>query len=154
MYIYCIFGFHDWDGCRCRNTWCGQTRDVTTLSMHDWDYCICKKCGKHRNESHDWNGCHCRKCNPHAVTHVGWSQYDGWRDCNHVWIGRACAVCHQFNGRSTEFDVDDKFRCSECNGAGHTLQKSFSNFGNQMEVAREIDEFLTCPKCNWHGMMM
>ena len=77
MSIKCIFGFHSWDKCLCKQ--CGKIRDehhdwlkdceicsiCGTKRDHHWyrDDCeICSYCGKKRDFQHDWIGCKCSKC--------------------------------------------------------------------------------------------
>ncbi len=52
MGIPCIFGFHNWGGCKC--TRCGKSRD----EEHKWNGCKCTTCGK---TNHDWSE-NCEKC--------------------------------------------------------------------------------------------
>jgi len=58
MKIYCVFGLHQWDGCKCKA--CEKTRD----QGHDWskDCGKCVRCGATRNNVHQWNGFKCSVC--------------------------------------------------------------------------------------------
>lgn len=48
MNIACVFGSHQWKGCKC--SVCGKCRGAE----HTWDGCRCSVCGMTRDEEHDW----------------------------------------------------------------------------------------------------
>jgi len=106
MKIACLFGKHDWAGCKC--TRCDKTRDQS----HDWsnDCEKCSRCGSTRAEAHDWkNNCeHCNRCGTNR------KNFHLWAGCNcktcgqardHSWSGCKCKNCgktrdqeHQWEG--------------------------------------------------------
>jgi ankyrin repeat protein len=58
MAISCMFGFHDWNGCKCDR--CGKTRN----EGHNWnDDCEkCSKCDATRKDAHKWSDSRCTAC--------------------------------------------------------------------------------------------
>jgi Zn ribbon nucleic-acid-binding protein len=58
MTIRCFFGFHDWQGCKCRR--CGKTR----AEGHHWesDCELCALCGSTRDGFHEIRDNRCAKC--------------------------------------------------------------------------------------------
>ena len=80
MNLKCVFGIHDWSGCKCSN--CGRARDVN----HDWttDCEECCKCGKTRDGCHDWTA-DCEKCRKCGKT----------RDVGHDWTPCVCRHCQK-----------------------------------------------------------
>ncbi len=68
--IQCLFGFHDWDLCVCRQ--CGTKKSISD-NAHDWNGCKCRKCKSTNYQversKHDLDDkCKCRRCG--AVRHI------------------------------------------------------------------------------------
>ncbi len=58
MPISCVFGFHEWAGCKCKR--CGLLKDDNHLWDTDCEHCA--RCGKSRSNAHQWNECKCTRC--------------------------------------------------------------------------------------------
>ena len=122
MGISCMFGFHNWDGCKCPE--CGKVRD----EEHDWskDCEKCTKCGKERQGAHNWDGCKCTKCRKDS--------HDWADDCEkcskcgearqnvhkYKWNGCKCELCGKTRDENHDWSTD----CEKCSDCGATRQNS------------------------------
>jgi len=107
MALYCLFGIHNWDGCKC--TKCGKTKDEN----HEWDKkdcSVCKKCGKIKKENHNWDRCKCLNCGTVRDTEHIWEK-DNTSTCSkckrcgktrtkHHWDGDKCIYCGRLSGKA------------------------------------------------------
>jgi hypothetical protein len=128
--LKCLFGLHQWDGCRCGR--CGKTRDkgpgfvgLLAAPLHDWTKNCekCARCGKERGKDHhDWSK-NCQRCWRCGAERTGAHRWKGckcWRcgqNKDHDWAAdcEKCACCgvertdtHQWKGCKCE-------RCSKIN---------------------------------------
>ena len=134
MRLYCFFGKHEWNGCKCLH--CNNVIDEN----HDFDGCICKRCGKTRDQNHDFNdGCKCIKCDKTRNESHAWSAWSlkgvNFYYCDNYRVGaesyRSCTDCgitdicrsHVFkydHSTGSLYDNTQYYRCSKC-GFEHSI---------------------------------
>ena len=172
MGISCTFGFHDWDGCKCRK--CGKIRD----EGHNWNGCKCTKCGKTRDEGHDWDQ-DCEKCSKCGAIRQNVHQWDGckctkcgktrdeghyWgKDCErcarcgairqnaHQWDGCKCSKCGKIRDEGHDWDGCKCKKCGKIRDEGHDWSKDCekcSKCGKTRQIAHDWDGCI-CSTCGY-----
>jgi hypothetical protein len=99
MSLACVFGFHDWNGCKCSK--CGKIRD----EGHDWskDCEKCALCNKVTAHAHVWKGCKCTKC--------GRTRDDGHDFLNTALTCSRCGVSADVTANKDGFTLLHKAAC-------------------------------------------
>ncbi len=147
MAFKCIFGFHNWDGCKCSD--CNKTRDEEHDRSKDCERCskcgkiryqqhdfskdceICSKCGKTRENQHNWNGCICSVCKKTRDEQHDWSS-----DCNN------CSKCDIIRENQHDWSKD----CDKCSKCCKTRENHHKIKGCHCEICKKIHVMRDC-KC-------
>jgi hypothetical protein len=126
MNIKCLFGSHNWDGCKCSE--CAKIQD----KLHKWDGCKCSICGITRDEQHDWSkDCEiCAICGNHSsITKHKWDRCKcikcgKTRNEGHSWLKCKCQICGENRDSCHNWDVAKCTICGKQKPAGDALEKS------------------------------
>ena len=137
MELMCLFGSHEWTGCKCSS--CGKTRDIE----HDWtkDCQQCERCGRTRENAHQWNGCVCSVC---CRT----------RDEGHDWT-KDCERCSGCGKTRQNLQKWHGCRCSACGKTRHewgSEQRKFLRCGaTKIEIAtlEDLDAVRHCHNAHY-----
>lgn len=143
MPIACVFGSHDWNGCKCSK--CGKVRDEGHVWSTDCENCA--TCGKTRPNTHKWNGCKCTSCSKTRDNGHDWSKncekcsicgktrdkgHDWSKDCEkcatcgntsenaHTWTGCKCTACGESRDKGHDWSKD----CEKCDRCDATRQNA------------------------------
>jgi len=126
MKVKCIFGFHDWGGCKC--TRCAKTRDIEHAWSKNCESWTCIICGKKQPGSHSWNGCKCAAC---GIT----------REESHAWEGCKCAIC----GKVRDMNHDWSNRHEKCVKCGAPRPNCYEKIAAALD-AQYRDELRKCER--------